>query len=94
MKVLITVGLIIVFVSVFFTLFILDRALSATKCEFDAVSGKTVCTLANSAVALTGILLVGLFVLISIIVSYVLISTVTSKSSICFGSAAARRGAK
>ncbi len=92
MKVLIIVGLVIVFVSIFFTLFILDRMLSATKCELDAVSGKTVCTLADSSLVLTGILLVGAFVLISIIVSYVLVSTVTAKSSICFGSAAARRG--
>ena len=94
MKVLITIGLVIVFVSAFFVLFIMDRVFSATRCELDIISGKTVCILSDGNMAFIGILLVSFFVLISIVVSYVLVSTVTSKSSIRFGSAVARRGAK
>ncbi len=94
MKVLITIGLVIIFVSVFFALFILGRAFSSTRCGLDIVSGRTVCTLSDTTTAFVSILLAGFFILISIMVSYVLVSTVTSKSSVCFGSAAVRRGVK
>ncbi|MBM3304306.1 MAG: hypothetical protein FJY76_04345 [Candidatus Aenigmarchaeota archaeon] len=88
-KVLITTGLVIVFISVFFTLFLIDRIfISSADCRFDIVSEKNVCIITDSSLALTGILLIGLFSLITILVSYILISIVMSKRSICFGSAA------
>jgi len=95
MKVLITVGLVIVFVSVFFMLFIVDRVfVSSANCRFDIVSEKNVCIITDGSLVLTGMLFIGLFSLISIIVSYVLISVVTSKRSICFDSSLARRVVK
>jgi len=94
-KVLITTGMMIVFISVFFMLFIIDRVfISSANCTFDIVSEKNVCTITDTSFALTGMLLIGMFSLISIIVAYVLISTVTSKRSICFGSSAIRQVVK
>ena len=87
MTVLIVTGLIIVFVAMFFTLFILDRIFAtSTSCRFDIVSEKNICSITEGSAAFAGMLFSGLFVLISLVVAYVLLSTVTSKRSICFGS--------
>ncbi len=93
MKVLIVMGMIIVFISAFFTFFILDKTFgSYADCRQDIISGKTVCIMSEINIwILAGMLIAGLFVVIGAIAAYLLLSAVTSRRSLCFSSAMQKR---
>lgn len=93
MKVLIISGMIIVFISAFFVFFVADKVLSSyADCRQDIISGKTVCIVSEtSTLIVIGMLLAGGFAVVCLFVAYLLISTVTSKRSMCFSSTMQKR---
>jgi hypothetical protein len=85
MRVLVFMGVIAVFISVFFALFIMSSTFgSSVSCQRDA-AGKNVCVINNADLIILGTLLSGVFVAISIAVAYLMLSVAMSKSSLSVG---------
>jgi len=84
MKLLIFVSMVIIFISCFFMFFIFDTMIMThIECLSDLES--SACNLPGMATSfMVGIFMIAMFVLVDILVIYILIKTLTSKSAITY----------
>jgi hypothetical protein len=78
MKILISIGMIIFFISAFFMFFIFDTSIRSQITCFTNPDAK--CGAREIGIFTTGLLMIGLFLIVDIIAAYIILSTGMSES--------------
>ena len=78
MKILLSIGMIIVFISAFFIFFIFDTSIRSQITCFTNPEVK--CGARETGAFVMGLLMIGLFVIVDIITAYIILSTAVSES--------------
>ena len=78
MKILILIGMVIVFISAFFIFFVFDTSINAQIACF--MDPEAVCGSEEMGAFVIGLLMIGMFIIIDIVTIYVVITTAMSET--------------